>query len=711
MKNDQDTMFGFELSELVLMRDGIIFLPDPNQLLKRYKELTVKEFLESRDLFSLVVINAALAYFCCMEKFKGFSNQFSFEMDFPAPFADFIGRELRERLKGTSLQEMYCCVSGPYEKRVFWNCFYIFNFMDRVKPDSFKSLLFSLDSWDLELFLFKANSEIIKRYKIAISDVVLSKWEFFPFAYHLTRPKSSDSYGNLFSSLSSDKRFAKMAKEFVVNSQVEDYGGIYNDFLCDKKFLKCVNFDSATLQALEAKNNEYWQTVQICNETVNINTIADQNAETPISVRTEGDTTYVTINPKLTKDILQIDIVRVFGRIFFDGFLNVEAFSQNLGWSDFERRLTVSNSKEFIQSFEIKKKYKTLVNIISAVEKCMKDTCGENLLKQIDSYVAKSILSFISEDDISLVLGQDEELKSFRTRCVLLFSGINSLLKVYNRFIENRCQRVTSEDLKQVFDYSSGDPRYDNVKSCCKLRHVYFNSGSEEAGKILDLLFSQIICAGHKNVRCCFDWLDQFSIHEEIPGDLFPSISQLAETGIVKIEDRSVIWDFSSLVLVSVANLIHDFGEINFHPCSYSSDFLMKLEEVCKLNDWFHADDLLFSSSESKFLQYLLTDQVFSNCLGLRNKYCHGGSMIVDEDEAAFDYYQGLIALIFMILVIDLDMRIFRDFPNMRKAEMATDWLVSRKRRVDACEYSHVKAPAISPRAPVPVTTSAPPKF
>lgn len=26
-------------------------------------------------------------------------------------------------------------------------------------------------------------------------------------------------------------------------------------------------------------------------------------------------------------------------------------------------------------------------------------------------------------------------------------------------------------------------------------------------------------------------------------------------------------------------------------------------------------------------------------------------------------------------------------------------------------EYSHVKAPAISPRAPVPVTTSAPPEF
>ena len=29
----------------------------------------------------------------------------------------------------------------------------------------------------------------------------------------------------------------------------------------------------------------------------------------------------------------------------------------------------------------------------------------------------------------------------------------------------------------------------------------------------------------------------------------------------------------------------------------------------------------------------------------------------------------------------------------------------------DDIEYSHVKAPAISPRAPVPVTTSAPPKF
>ena len=47
----------------------------------------------------------------------------------------------------------------------------------------------------------------------------------------------------------------------------------------------------------------------------------------------------------------------------------------------------------------------------------------------------------------------------------------------------------------------------------------------------------------------------------------------------------------------------------------------------------------------------------------------------------------------------------------IKKSHMEGDDEKAFSRYCGYREYSHVKAPAISPRVPVPVTTSAPPKF
>lgn len=70
----------------------------------------------------------------------------------------------------------------------------------------------------------------------------------------------------------------------------------------------------------------------------------------------------------------------------------------------------------------------------------------------------------------------------------------------------------------------------------------------------------------------------------------------------------------------------------------------------------------LLSSVEIDFLNYILNNKSFNNSISLRNKYMHGKTCGLEDNEHKRNYYTALMVLIIITLKINDDLCLYWDY-------------------------------------------------
>lgn len=70
----------------------------------------------------------------------------------------------------------------------------------------------------------------------------------------------------------------------------------------------------------------------------------------------------------------------------------------------------------------------------------------------------------------------------------------------------------------------------------------------------------------------------------------------------------------------------------------------------------------LLSSVEIDFLNYILNNKSFNNSISLRNKYMHGKTCGLEDNEHKRNYYTALMVLVIITLKINDDLCLYWDY-------------------------------------------------
>lgn len=420
-----------------------------------------------------------------------------------------------------------------------------------------------------------------------------------------------------------------------------------------------------TQRILRQKNKEFLKEDVIpINSHFEVLTGEDPSLKVPIETRREKNRFLITINPDLLRQWLSEAPDVLFSSLLLNDYMQFELCKQNLYWGKFEKAITHHSSNEFRQSLGMKVETMYTISAYNAIFQSLK-LHNDNLLKYIADYINNRILSLITDGSIAIDFGQNEAPSSFKARCNQLFTNINLLPRLYDLFVRSHGEELTAED----FSLINSDPDYETIPSLCKVRHLYLNKDNQYLMKIMHLLFSQFNLSGHEDVDCCYDWFEKYSDKEPIPETMLPYFNELKEIGAVEIKDNHAE-NFKELEYVfPILNLLNIYSELNILPNCFSDEMTNSVNAMreCK---FFIEDDNLFSKDGADYLKYALTDQKFVNNRALRNKYCHGGSVVASEETAAMDFFHGLILLTFIAITIHADLQMFQLCPNCRKDEI-----------------------------------------
>lgn len=106
--------------------------------------------------------------------------------------------------------------------------------------------------------------------------------------------------------------------------------------------------------------------------------------------------------------------------------------------------------------------------------------------------------------------------------------------------------------------------------------------------------------------------------------------------------------------------------------CKYCEEDKAVANRLVSKN-WLRYSSMLFSTDEANYLSYMFNDAMFSNALGLRNKYDHGNRFIDDPEspQISSDYSALLMVLVCVILKINDDLSFAFDVTGI---DELVDW-------------------------------------
>ncbi|WP_165170018.1 hypothetical protein [Adlercreutzia sp. ZJ242] len=247
-------------------------------------------------------------------------------------------------------------------------------------------------------------------------------------------------------------------------------------------------------------------------------------------------------------------------------------------------------------------------------------------------------------DGFSVALPSAES--SYLDKCKAIGPEVERVLKAYVSFAENG--RVDDA----FFPFIT-IKRMEDVPSMRKRK--YATAGDDFERWAQHLFSDQSMLShpkgGRADLRSFFDHMLACNVSRADYADIYGGvidrligndfIEEDAETGTLLPTPRAVclrkVWNAGAIVLkrYSTASLDLIDGLVEQDVLSYC--------------------DSLFAPDEASYLNFMLNDAAFSNSLGLRNRYDHASSAIIDPSSAEIegDYYRLVTVLIVIILKVN----------------------------------------------------------
>ena len=155
--------------------------------------------------------------------------------------------------------------------------------------------------------------------------------------------------------------------------------------------------------------------------------------------------------------------------------------------------------------------------------------------------------------------------------------------------------------------------------------------------------------------HCFFDLLMRHAVSRaNYLVNLHPIIDQLLDESFIEEDDQTGM--LRPTLLSDIMKRVWDTGAITLKHCS--NDIKEQIGILVDRGILAYCD-ALFTPDEAAYLNYVFNDALFSNSLGLRNRYDHANSAITDPNSGAMrdDYYRLLTTLIAITIKINEELQ------------------------------------------------------
>ncbi|MFR2725095.1 hypothetical protein [Sellimonas intestinalis] len=260
----------------------------------------------------------------------------------------------------------------------------------------------------------------------------------------------------------------------------------------------------------------------------------------------------------------------------------------------------------------------------------------------------------------NFVVTMPSENSSYLEKCRLLLPELESILKQYKLYVE---ERQIDRDLLEI---TSGSVDISKMPSLVENKYLY-GKGEEFQRVKFDFFSDQSMLHWvkriNKNYRNFFNLILNEKICKEDYGSyVTEELNWLGKNKWIYYDEEGYIRFYNIQQIVLFADLVrNDFINI----CSFKK---YEKEQYDKIIDEFIKKDMmrygngLFSEPEQDWVSFIFNKSRFNNSMDIRNRYMHGTQAnSYDEPRHMENYFYILLVCIFYIIKINDDLCAFFD--------------------------------------------------
>ncbi len=269
------------------------------------------------------------------------------------------------------------------------------------------------------------------------------------------------------------------------------------------------------------------------------------------------------------------------------------------------------------------------------------------LLKKLNVHIEDAIEWFYKEyiikDFNCPIIKFEKPLpeESLFTRCLKVVSAIETIIKQYNYYVENRninyeyiAFSQTPINFEQIKTLNTDKYLVCHGSDVTKITHLLYSDQSNLMyGKreIADKSFAELVKKFEMTLN------DFYEFQEE-------HIKWLVDKEVLVIVESVIKFKSSDEEKVLCDIYFNEFINTYHYHNRYKPVF-----DKMKNNGWLKHHNKLFAPPETKYFNYYLNDSQFVDGPKLRNKYMHGTQHVIDDEKTHQDNYYTLIKLLVLI--------------------------------------------------------------
>lgn len=275
--------------------------------------------------------------------------------------------------------------------------------------------------------------------------------------------------------------------------------------------------------------------------------------------------------------------------------------------------------------------------------------------KIIESYYDSYIRDNFDINDFSLSI-PDYSTLPYESKILTLFPKLDSIINQYQLYVENGSIDADLLELdSHPIDFSA-------AKSL--LSKKYISLIPRKIDGLMHILFSNqnpisyFPKAKTKGSKCFYDILLHEKVLEtDITQEDIASLNLLKEFDIIFVDKGGQVKLKNNCKAIVLKDLYENKVLSYWHYGKTEREYIETLVD----KGYCRTENGLFSSVEIEFLNYILNNKSFNNSLGIRNKYMHGKTCGLGENEHERNYYITLMVLVIVTLKINDDLCLYWD--------------------------------------------------
>ena len=547
-------------------------------------------------------------------------------------------------LDNTNIIDQYSFVDDDYI-RDFWILFDFFKLYKKISPDIFSCLILSDNISPEDLF---SHREIVNKYGTVLRKYILDNLFCIRILLYVYEQDYNDNEKLYLPDELTGNDICCFIEKYINNEEVnanvlasiENMRNTSKFPITDEIRLAASRRYKKEIEKMSSEETSFIQEIQV---------IFSNEQEIEKSVSYDGHkylTSYSTRWLEFTLDFPSVlnNFIYIFEYVDFPQMRCKQVFKESesgvfeRAFASKSRRVYQTNAafslKNGLASMQMNAYYYFLQKNGIAYESVLKWFFTEYLQTEFDCPEVRVDFPSINS--------------TYSEKCVSICSAMESILKQFTLYVKHK---EIDFDLLQM---SSGSLKFGDIPSLMVNKYIYGYGKDFDYFKFV--LFSDQCTFNHimrvndtkHEYKCFFDliskedvYLSDYRVEEE------RAFRYLEENDILCIDKNGRIKP-GNIVKLSILKDLNDYEVISrYHYPPYSQEIIQEWIE----KGYLFEKSRLLSEPEVRYLDYLLNQSEFVNGLEIRNKYSHGISQTITDDNEHKQNYLTLLRVMTLIAI------------------------------------------------------------